>query len=118
MSSSSALQDVTLFTSNHLFVRVTDTLTSMESSSEILLEAPTTLHIDDLQSLVSSSKGVSRDCQVGLTTHGSDEIGDVDRVAVKCDEQSDVDRGQLVLSLDWTGYKITTADELYHTGNH
>jgi len=50
--------------------------------------------------------------EVGLTRHGANEIGDVEQIEFTTGDFKSAD---VLCTLDWTGFKITEADELYHT---
>ena len=53
--------------------------------------------------------------QVGLTQRGLEELGDIESIDGPVARASLVKAGEPLVSLEWSGFKITEADELYHT---
>jgi len=58
--------------------------------------------------------------EMGLTSYGLRDIGDVTRIRKSLPPHNDGKSSKLIkdesfLLLDWEGYSITSADELYHT---
>ena len=53
---------------------------------------------------------------MGITQRGLGEIGDIDNIhGPALARGASVEAGEVLLSLDWSGFSISEADELYHT---
>jgi hypothetical protein len=53
--------------------------------------------------------------EIGLTDRGLQDLGDINTIARMKKVDDTVEKGDNLLSMDWDGHFITSADELYHT---
>lgn len=53
--------------------------------------------------------------EIGMTERGLQDLGDISRITRLKDRLDGVKVGEDILSMDWEGHIITSADELYHT---
>jgi glycine cleavage system H lipoate-binding protein len=60
---------------------------------------------------VSRSIGV----EMGLTARGLDEVGDIISLRRLMTPEQQIKAGETILTIEWEGHTITSADELYHT---
>jgi glycine cleavage system H lipoate-binding protein len=74
---------------------------------------PSNIIVTPDQNSANTSKAWS--VEIGLTSRGLEDIGDVLTVTEICSKGSIVEAGSPILKLDWDGHLITSADELYHT---
>lgn len=50
-----------------------------------------------------------------MTDRGLQDLGDINTISRMKKLHDTVEKGENLLSMDWDGHAITTADELYHT---
>jgi glycine cleavage system H lipoate-binding protein len=53
--------------------------------------------------------------EIGMTNRGLEDLGDISHITKRKRMHDTVEKGDNLLSMDWDGHRITTADELYHT---
>jgi hypothetical protein len=78
--------------SRHLWIRPSRTTNDMLSSSA------TQLHLE-----------------IGITDRGWEDLGDITAISSQYHVHNTIKQGDCLLTLDWDGHRISTADELYHT---
>ena len=61
--------------------------------------------------------GIASACriEIGITDRGLQDLGDISHITRRKRVHDTVEKGENLLSVDWDGHRITTADELYHT---
>jgi hypothetical protein len=80
------------FPSRHLWIRPTKT------NKDLLSSSTSQLYLE-----------------IGITDRGWQDLGDITAVSSQHQIQNEVKQGDCLLTMDWDGHAISTADELYHT---
>mgnify|MGYP001158444036 FL=1 len=52
--------------------------------------------------------------RLGLTARGLEEVGSIDQIIPLVNTGDQVTKNTPIVEIDWTAYKISAADELYH----